>query len=105
ITRDTLMTLAQDLRFQVQEQDLPREMLYLADEVFFCGTAAEITPIRSVDKITVGSGRRGPITGALPQAFFDYIDSVVPGRPGARRIRCAPSRRTGRRVARAWHAR
>jgi branched-chain amino acid aminotransferase len=82
ITRDTLITLAQDLGFQVKEQDLPREMLYLSDEVFFCGTAAEITPIRSVDKITIGAGRRGPITGALQQAFFDYINGVVPDRHG-----------------------
>jgi branched-chain amino acid aminotransferase len=80
ITRDTIITLAKDLGFQVSEQDLPREMLYLADEVFFCGTAAEITPIRSVDKITIGSGRRGPITAALQQAFFDYINGVVPDR-------------------------
>ena len=61
---------------------MPREMLYIADEVFFVGTAAEITPIRSVDKIQVGAGRRGPITTALQQAFFDYINGVVPDRHG-----------------------
>lgn len=82
ITRDTIMTLAQDMGFQVKEQDLPREMLYIADEVFFCGTAAEITPIRSVDKVSVGSGRRGPIATALQQAFFDYINGAVPDRHG-----------------------
>jgi branched-chain amino acid aminotransferase len=55
-------------------------MLYVADEVFFVGTAVEITPIRSVDKIAVGPGRRGPVTAALQRAFFDYINGVVPDR-------------------------
>ena len=82
ITRDSIMTLAQDQGFQVREMDLPREMLYIADEIFFVGTAAEITPIRSVDKIKVGTGKRGPITTALQQAFFDYINGVVPDRHG-----------------------
>jgi len=82
ITRDTIMTLAQDMGFQVKEQDLPREMLYISDEVFFCGTAAEITPIRSVDKIAIGSGKRGPIATALQTAFFDYINGAVPDRYG-----------------------
>ena len=82
ITRDTIITLAQDMGFQVKEQDLPREMLYIADEVFFCGTAAEITPIRSVDKVSIGIGKRGPITTALQQAFFDYINGGVPDRHG-----------------------
>lgn len=80
ITRDTIITLAQDLGFQVKEIVLPREMLYVADEVFFVGTAAEITPIRSVDKIQIGQGRRGPVTTALQQAFFDYVNGVVPDR-------------------------
>jgi branched-chain amino acid aminotransferase len=57
-------------------------MLYLADELFFVGTAAEITPIRSVDKIQIGAGKRGPVTAALQQAFFDYINGVVPDRHG-----------------------
>jgi branched-chain amino acid aminotransferase len=82
ITRDSIMTLADDLGFKVREQQLPREMLYLADEVFFVGTAAELTPIRSVDKIQVGAGKRGPVTTALQQAFFDYINGVVPDRHG-----------------------
>jgi branched-chain amino acid aminotransferase len=82
ITRDTVMTLAQDLGFQVKEHDLPREMLYIADEVFFAGTAAEITPIRSVDKIQVGAGKRGPVTTVIQRAFFDYINGVVPDRHG-----------------------
>jgi branched-chain amino acid aminotransferase len=82
ITRDSVMTLARDLGYRVVETDLPREMLYVADEVFFAGTAAEITPIRSVDKIPVGAGRRGPVTTAVQQAFFDYINGVVPDRHG-----------------------
>jgi branched-chain amino acid aminotransferase len=57
---------------------MPRELLYLADELFFTGTAAEITPIRSVDKIVVGKGVRGPITEALQRAFFDVIECRVP---------------------------
>ena len=80
ITRDSIMTLAKDQGLPVREQDMPREFLYVADEVFFAGTAAEITPIRSVDKIQVGAGRRGPITTALQTAFFDYINGVVPDR-------------------------
>ena len=59
---------------------LPREMLYIADEAFFVGTAAEITPIRSVDKIAIGTGARGPVTEALQQAFFDVINGDVPDR-------------------------
>jgi branched-chain amino acid aminotransferase len=80
ITRDSIMTLAKDQGLSVKEQDMPREFLYVADEIFFAGTAAEITPIRSVDKIQVGAGRRGPITTALQTAFFDYINGVVPDR-------------------------
>lgn len=82
ITRDTIMTLAQGMGFQVKEQDLPREMLYISDEVFFCGTAVEITPIRSVDKIAIGSGKRGPIATTLQKAFFEYINGEVPDRHG-----------------------
>ena len=80
ITRDTIITLAHDNGLQVREQNLPREMLYIADEVFFVGTAAEITPIRSVDKIQIGAGRRGPVTTLLQRAFFDYINGVVADR-------------------------
>jgi branched-chain amino acid aminotransferase len=77
ITRDSIMTLARDLGFRVTESDLPRESLYIADEVFCVGTAAEVTPIRSVDKIKIGAGRRGPITEALQRAFFDVINGEV----------------------------
>jgi branched-chain amino acid aminotransferase len=73
ITRDSIITLARDLNFSVSETDLPRESLYIADEVFCVGTAAEVTPIRSIDKIQVGAGRRGPVTEALQRAFFDVI--------------------------------
>jgi branched-chain amino acid aminotransferase len=82
ITRDSIMTLALDLGLSVKEMDVPREMLYIADEAFFVGTAAEVTPIRSVDKIAVGAGRRGPITTAVQQAYFDYINGVVPDSHG-----------------------
>ncbi|PWT81905.1 MAG: branched chain amino acid aminotransferase [Blastocatellia bacterium] len=78
ITRDSVMTLARELGFSVTEAVFPREMLYLADEMFFVGTAAEVTPIRSVDKIRVGSGRPGPVTEALQRAFFDVINGTVP---------------------------
>jgi branched-chain amino acid aminotransferase len=78
ITRDTVLTLAGRLGLPVVEQQVPREALYLADELFFTGTAAEITPIRSVDKIQVGSGRRGPITRQLQDAFFDVVTCRVP---------------------------
>lgn len=80
ITRDAVLTLAQDLGFQVREQAMPREMLYVVDEAFFVGTAVEITPIRSIDKIVVGEGRRGPVTAALQTAFFDYVAGRTPDR-------------------------
>jgi len=73
ITRDSVITLARELGYEVREQPLPREMLYIADEVFFAGTAVEVTPVRSVDKITIGTGRRGPITEIIQRAFFDVI--------------------------------
>jgi branched-chain amino acid aminotransferase len=77
ITRDSVITLARDLGYTVAESIVPREALYTADEVFVVGTAAEVTPIRSVDKIKVGSGRRGPITEALQRAFFDVVNGRV----------------------------
>ena len=78
ITRDSVVTLARDLGFTVVESNIPREALYVADEVFFTGTAAEVSPVRSIDKIKVGQGRRGPVTEALQRAFFDYINGEVP---------------------------
>jgi len=80
ITRDSVLRLAADLGIPVAESLVPREMLYIADEVFFTGTAAEITPIRSVDKITVGSGRRGPITERLQKEFFAILEGAEPDR-------------------------
>lgn len=73
ITRNCAVTIAQDLGYTVKEMTLPREMLYLADEIFFTGTAAEITPVRSVDRMPVGSGSRGPITKAIQEIFFGII--------------------------------
>jgi branched-chain amino acid aminotransferase len=80
ITRHTILTLCRDMNIPVAEQVLPREMLYIANEVFFCGTAAEITPIRSVDKIKVGSGTRGPITKRLQDEFFGLTSGSKPDR-------------------------
>ncbi len=80
ITRASVITLAKDLGFEVREEMLPRELLYIADEAFFAGTAVEITPIRSVDKIAIGNGRRGPITEAIQQAYFDVINGDRPDR-------------------------
>ncbi len=75
ITRDSIMTLAREMGYSVREQLIPREALYLADELFFTGTAAEVTPIRSVDHHTIGSGRRGPVTEKLQNAFFDILEN------------------------------
>lgn len=74
ITRDTVMRLARERGIEVREAPLPRELLYICDEAFFTGTAAEITPIRSVDRIPVGNGKRGPITETLQQAFFGLFN-------------------------------
>ncbi len=80
ITRNAVMTLARDLGYEVVERDMPREMLYMADEIFLTGTAAEITPVRSVDRIPVGSGTRGPITRALQEAFFGLFSGETEDR-------------------------
>jgi branched-chain amino acid aminotransferase len=77
-----VITIARDLGFEVREQALPRETLYVADEVFFVGTAVEVTPIRSVDKIRVGRGRRGPMTEAIQQRFFDIVRGDAPDTHG-----------------------
>jgi len=82
ITRDTVMHLARALGFEVREQSLSREFLYLADELFFTGTAAEVTPIASVDDVPVGSGRRGPVTQQLQDAFFGLFDGRTEDRWG-----------------------
>jgi branched-chain amino acid aminotransferase len=77
ITRDSVITIAKELGFKVREEMLPREMIYIADEAFFAGTAVEITPIRTVDKIQVGNGTRGPITETIQRTFFDIINGEV----------------------------
>jgi len=82
ITRDSVMRLIQDLGIPIVETLVPREMLYIADEIFFTGTAAEITPVRSVDRIVVGRGRRGPITEELQKAFFGILEGSAPDRYG-----------------------
>jgi branched-chain amino acid aminotransferase len=77
VTRYSILTLARDMGFEVREQEMPREMLYTADEVFLCGTASEVTPVRSVDRIEIGSGRRGPITTQIQQRFLDIARGAV----------------------------
>ena len=82
ITRDSVLTLAREAGIPVVEMNIPREMLYIADEIFFTGTAAEVTPVRSVDRIPVGEGRRGPVTEKLQKAFFDIVEGRVEDRFG-----------------------
>jgi branched-chain amino acid aminotransferase len=82
ITRDAILTLAADAGIPVREQSIPREMLYTADELFMTGTAAEVTPVRSVDHITVGSGKPGPVTRQLQQAYLDVARGVAEDRHG-----------------------
>jgi len=78
ITRNTIMRLARDNGIEVVERDLPREYLYLCDELFMCGTAAEITPIRSVDGRQVGTGKRGPLTERIQDMFFGLFSGKTP---------------------------
>lgn len=82
ITRHSLMMLARDAGIEVLERELPREYLYLADEVFMCGTAAEITPIRSVDGKPVGDGRPGPVTRGIQELFFGLFEGRTPDKYG-----------------------
>jgi len=82
ITRDSVLQIAHDLNIPVVEQMIPREMLYIADELFFSGTAAEVTPIRSVDRIQIGKGRRGPITERIQREFFSIVEGKTPDRFG-----------------------
>ena len=102
ITRDTIIRLAQSLNIPIVETLIPRELLYIADEVFFSGTAAEVTPIRSVDRITIGSGSRGPITEQIQRAFFGIVTGNAPDTHGwltpvaaaRRRVTYSPEPRT-----------
>lgn len=73
VTRSVVMTIARDIGYTVVEMNIPREMLFTAEEVFFTGTAAEITPVRSVDRIDIGEGKPGPVTKDLQKAFFDVV--------------------------------
>ena len=94
ITRDSVITIAHDLGFDVREETLPRETLYIADEVFFVGTAVEVTPIRSVDRIKVGRGRRGPVTEAIQQRFFKIVRGEAPDTHGWLQFVNAPATAT-----------
>lgn len=82
ITRDTIVKIAGDLGIPLVETIIPRELLYIADELFFTGTAAEVTPIRSVDKIVVGPGHRGPITEKIQARYFEVVSGQVEDRHG-----------------------
>jgi branched-chain amino acid aminotransferase len=82
LTRDAVMRLARERGLEVKECALPRELLYICDEAFFTGTAVEITPIRSVDRLAVGSGKRGPITETLQNAFFGLFSGKTPDKWG-----------------------
>jgi branched-chain amino acid aminotransferase len=82
ITRDSVIRMARELGMKVVEKIVPRESLYIADEVFFTGTAAEITPVRSVDRVSVGAGCRGKVTERLQRAFFDLVKGRVEDRHG-----------------------
>ena len=82
LTRDSVIRLARERGIEVREMAIPRELLYLADEAFFTGTAVEITPIRSVDRLPVGNGKRGPVTETLQNAFFGLFSGKTPDRWG-----------------------
>jgi branched-chain amino acid aminotransferase len=80
ITRMSVLTIARSLGIPVVEQALPREMLYICDEAFFSGTAAEVTHLRSVDKILIGDGTMGPVTTAIHDEFFSIVNGIKPDR-------------------------
>jgi branched-chain amino acid aminotransferase len=82
ITRDTVLTILKDLGYEVRFESISRDMLYIADEIFFTGTAAEISPIRSVDRIQIGAGKRGPITKAVQDEFFAITSGQKPDKYG-----------------------
>ena len=82
ITRDSVMRIAADLGYEVKEMAMPREFLYIADEAFFCGTAAELTPIRSIDRLPVGQGKPGPITRKVQEQYMGIAKGTIPDRFG-----------------------
>jgi branched-chain amino acid aminotransferase len=84
ITRDCIITIARDMRIEVVEQRVPREMLYIADEIFFTGTAAEVTPVRSVDKVIIGEGVAGPVTLSLQERLLGIAQGRLPDTYGWR---------------------
>lgn len=102
VTRDTIVTLAKEAGIPVREVPLPRELLYLADEVFFCGTAVEVVPVKSVDKIAVGSGRPGPLTLDLQRRFLELVHGRAADPHGwLAYVRGVPERAFARAVKRA----
>ena len=82
ITRDSVIRIAQDFGYPVREMVIPREFLYIADECFFCGTAAELTPVRSVDKVPVGTGKPGPMTRKIQETYMGIVSGKLPDRYG-----------------------
>jgi branched-chain amino acid aminotransferase len=82
ITRDSVLTIARHLGLPVVEQSVPRELLYISDEVFFTGTAAEVSPIRSIDRIVIGDGSTGAITKQIADEFFGIANGLKPDRFG-----------------------
>lgn len=77
LTRDSVFVLAKEMGLEVREEQIPREMLYIADEIFMTGTAAEVTPVKSIDRIVVGKGSRGEITKKIQDGFFSIVDGEV----------------------------
>jgi branched-chain amino acid aminotransferase len=73
VTRNSILSLLRDMEIPVREQEIPRELLYMADEIFLVGTASEVTPVRSIDRITIGNGKRGPMTTQIQQRFMDLV--------------------------------
>jgi branched-chain amino acid aminotransferase len=78
ITRDSVMTIADDLGIGAREREIPRESLYAADEIFLTGTASEVTPVRSVDRIRIGTGKRGPVTETVQKRYLDIARGTAP---------------------------
>ncbi len=82
VTRNCVITISKDMGLTVKEMSIPREMLCLAEEIFFTGTAAEVCPVRSVDRIQVGDGRLGPVTKAIQEVFFGIVQGNACGQVG-----------------------
>ena len=81
ITRNTVMHICKDLGIELVQKRITRDEIYIADEAFFTGTAAEVTPIRELDRVQIGIGRRGPVTEKIQSAFFDIVNGRNPVRP------------------------